>query len=51
MEINTFDIVQVDFGNVEFTGEQGGIRPAVIIKLLSRLSIKRFCWFSKNKTK
>ena len=24
MEINTFDIVQVDFGNVEFAGEQGG---------------------------
>ena len=32
MEINTFDIVQVDFGNVEFAGEQGGIRPAVIIQ-------------------
>ena len=22
MEINTFDIVQVDFGNVEFAGER-----------------------------
>lgn len=32
MEINTFDIVRVDFGDVEFAGEQGGIRPAVIIQ-------------------
>ena len=32
MEINTFDIVMVDFGNVEFSGEQGGIRPAVVIQ-------------------
>lgn len=32
MEINTFDIVRVDFGDVEFAGEQGGIRPAVVIQ-------------------
>jgi mRNA-degrading endonuclease toxin of MazEF toxin-antitoxin module len=32
MEINTFDIVKVDFGNIEFAGEQGGIRPAVVIQ-------------------
>lgn len=32
MEVNTFDIVRVDFGDVEFAGEQGGIRPAVIIQ-------------------
>lgn len=32
MEINTFDIVQVDFGNVEFAGEQGGKRPCVILQ-------------------
>ena len=32
MEINTFDIVRVDFGEVEFAGEQGGIRPAVVIQ-------------------
>lgn len=32
MEINTFDVVRVDFGNVEFAGEQGGIRPAVVIQ-------------------
>ena len=32
MTINTFDIVQVDFGDAEFAGEQGGIRPAVIIQ-------------------
>ena len=28
----SFDIVLVDFGKVEFNGEQGGIRPAVIIQ-------------------
>ena len=32
MEINTFDIVRVDFGDVVFAGEQGGIRPAVVIQ-------------------
>ena len=32
MEINTFDIVRVDFGDVIFAGEQGGIRPAVVIQ-------------------
>ena len=32
MEINTFDIVKVDFGDVVFAGEQGGIRPAVVIQ-------------------
>ena len=29
---NTFDIVLVNFGQAEFDGEQGGIRPAVIIQ-------------------
>lgn len=28
----TFDVVLVNFGEVEFAGEQGGIRPAVIIQ-------------------
>lgn len=28
----TFDVVLVNFGKVEFAGEQGGIRPAVIIQ-------------------
>jgi mRNA interferase MazF len=32
MEVKTFDIVLVDFGEVIFAGEQGGIRPAVIIQ-------------------
>ena len=32
MEINTFDILMIDFGEVEFAGEQGGIRPAVVIQ-------------------
>jgi mRNA interferase MazF len=32
MEINTFDVVRVDFGDVEFSGEQGGVRPAVVIQ-------------------
>lgn len=32
MEVNTFDIVRVDFGDVEFAGEQGGVRPAVVIQ-------------------
>ena len=32
MEINTFDIVRVDFGDAVFAGEQGGIRPAVVIQ-------------------
>ena len=32
MEINTFDIVKVDFGDANFAGEQGGIRPAVVIQ-------------------
>lgn len=32
MEINTFDIVKVDFGDIEFAGEQGGVRPAVVIQ-------------------
>lgn len=32
MEVNTFDIVKVDFGNVVFAGEQGGVRPAVVIQ-------------------
>ena len=32
MEINTFDIVIVDFGDVIFAGEQGGVRPAVVIQ-------------------
>lgn len=27
-----FDVVYVDFGKVEFAGEQGGIRPAVIVQ-------------------
>lgn len=30
MEINTFDILMIDFGEVEFAGEQGSIRPAVV---------------------
>lgn len=32
MEINTFDVVMVNFGDVEFSGEQGGVRPAVVIQ-------------------
>lgn len=32
MEINTFDVVMVNFGDVEFSGEQGGIRPAVVVQ-------------------
>ena len=32
MEINTFDIVKVDFGEANFAGEQGGVRPAVVIQ-------------------
>ena len=32
MEINTFDIVRVDFGDANFAGEQGGVRPAVVIQ-------------------
>ena len=28
----TFDVVLVDFGEVVFSGEQGGIRPAVIVQ-------------------
>lgn len=28
----TFDVVLVDFGNIEFYGEQAGKRPAVIIQ-------------------
>lgn len=28
----TFDVVLVNFGEVEFAGEQGGIRPAIIIQ-------------------
>lgn len=28
----TFDVVLVNFGKVEFAGEQGGIRPAIIIQ-------------------
>lgn len=32
MEVKTFDVVLVDFGEVVFAGEQGGIRPAVIIQ-------------------
>ncbi len=28
----TFDVILVDFGEVEFAGEQGGERPAVIIQ-------------------
>lgn len=31
-DYKTFDIVLVDFGNVEFYGEQAGKRPAVIIQ-------------------
>lgn len=27
-----FDVVLVDFGKVEFEGEQGGIRPALILQ-------------------
>ena len=27
-----FDVVLVDFGQVEFKGEQGGKRPAVILQ-------------------
>ena len=27
-----FDIILVDFGQVEFAGEQGGKRPAVILQ-------------------
>lgn len=27
-----YDVVLVDFGMVEFSGEQGGIRPAVIVQ-------------------
>lgn len=32
MEINTFDVLLIDFGEVKFAGEQGGIRPAVVIQ-------------------
>lgn len=28
----TFDVILVDFGEVEFAGEQGGKRPAVIVQ-------------------
>lgn len=31
MEVKTFDIVLVDFGEVIFAGNRVGIRPAVII--------------------
>ncbi len=32
MDINTFDILLVDFGEVEFCGEQAGVRPAIVIQ-------------------
>ena len=32
MEVNTFDVLLIDFGKIEFAGEQGGIRPAVVIQ-------------------
>ena len=32
MEINTFDVLLVDFGKIEFCGEQAGKRPAVVIQ-------------------
>ena len=27
-----FDVILVNFGEIEFDGEQGGVRPAVIIQ-------------------
>ena len=32
MNINTFDILLINFGKVEFDGEQAGIRPAIVIQ-------------------
>lgn len=32
MEVNTFDVLLIDFGKIEFAGEQGGVRPAVVIQ-------------------
>lgn len=32
MDINTFDILLVDFGEIEFCGEQAGVRPAIVIQ-------------------
>ena len=32
MDINTFDILLVDFGEVEFCGEQACVRPAIVIQ-------------------
>lgn len=32
LDYRMFDIVLVDFGKVEFAGEQGGIRPAIIVQ-------------------
>lgn len=31
-DYRSLDVVLVDFGDVEFSGEQGGVRPAVIIQ-------------------
>lgn len=32
MNINTFDILLINFGKVEFDGEQAGVRPAIVIQ-------------------
>lgn len=32
MNIKAFDVILVNFGKVEFDGEQAGIRPAIVIQ-------------------
>lgn len=32
MEYIKYDVILVDFGEVEFAGEQGGVRPAIILQ-------------------
>lgn len=54
MDINTFDILLVDFGEIEFCGEQAGVRPAIVIQNAMWKSCSReyyLAGFIKNETR